>query len=253
MAIFPTISVITVCYNSASTIENTLKSVIEQDYPLIEHVVIDGLSSDGTKEIIDRYSLKLAHVVSESDDGIYDAMNKGLNCVSGDIICFLNSDDCYASSNVLSQVALKMYQNNLDVLTGDVGFVKKSGSTKIIRRYRSNRFSPEKISWGWMPAHPALFLRNHVVQRVGLFNTSYRIAGDFEYIARIFYGHCIRYEHINEILVLMQTGGVSSNKWSAKFQLNKEVLRACTENGISTNVFKILSKYPAKFMEYLKL
>lgn len=245
------ISVITVCYNSVRTLERSLQSVAEQDWSAIEHIVIDGASTDGTKEILERFSSRLAYLVSEPDNGIYDAMNKGLARATGDIVCFLNADDQYACANVLSKVASQMGGHNLDALMGDVGFFHERNSERMVRRYRSERFRPSRLAWGWMPAHPALFLRKEVVQRVGLFKTDYRIAGDFEFIVRAFHGHALRYRHLPEVLVNMQTGGISTSGWRAKIRLNQEVLRACRENGLQTNMLKILSKYPAKILEML--
>ena len=247
------ISVITVCYNSARTLERSLRSVAEQDWSAIEHIVIDGLSTDGTRKILGRFRSRLAYLVSEPDNGIYDAMNKGLAHATGDVICFLNADDQYASTNVLSKVASEMGGHNLDALMGDVCFFHERNSDRMVRRYRSERFRPSRLAWGWMPAHPALFLRKEVVQRVGLFKTDYRIAGDFEFIVRAFHGHALRYRHFPEVLVNMQTGGISTSGWRAKIRLNQEVLRACRENGLQTNMLKILSKYPAKLLEMLHL
>lgn len=247
------VSVITVCFNSASTLERALQSVVDQDWPDVEHIVIDGASTDSTMEILQRFRPHLAHLVSEPDKGVYDAMNKGLDRASGDIICFLNSDDEYASSQVLSLIATQMREHKLDALMGDVGFFYKKNPMRMVRRYRSDRFTPARLSWGWMPAHPALFLHKNVVQRVGRFKTDYRIAGDFEFIIRAFHGHTLRYRHLPEVLVRMQVGGASTSGWRAKILLNQEVLRACRENRLDTNMLKILSKYPMKLLELLKL
>ena len=142
-----------------------------------------------------------------------------------------------------------MQAHELDALLGDVAFFQPTDPTRMVRRYRSDRFTPGRLAWGWMPAHPALFLNKSVVQRVGRFKTEYRIAGDFDYIARAFYGGDLRYQHLPEVLVHMQTGGASTAGWRSKVLLNQEVLRSCRENGISTNLFKILSKYPMKLLE----
>lgn len=245
----PTISVITVCYNSAGTLERALQSVVGQDWPHVEHIVIDGASKDCTAEILARFRPHLAHVTVEPDKGIYDAMNKGLAHATGDIICFLNADDQYASPTILSQVAQQMVDHRLDALMGDVAFFHMGMPGEMVRRYRSDRFHPGRLAWGWMPAHPALFLRREVVARVGRFKTDYRIAGDFEFVVRAFTGAALRYIHLPEVLVNMQTGGVSTAGLRAKILLNREVLRACRENGVRTNILKILSKYPAKLAE----
>lgn len=245
------ISVITVCFNSVATLEQTLKSVASQSHDDIEHIVVDGASTDDTPAIIARNRDRLATVISEPDRGIYDAMNKGLANATGEVICFLNADDQYTSSNVLSLVASQMRQHQLDSLMGDVGFFKETMPDRITRRYRSDRFTPARLAWGWMPAHPALFLHRDVVARVGRFKTDYRIAGDFEFIVRVFHGHDVRYRHVPEVLVRMRLGGASTAGLRSKLLLNKEVIRACRENGLQTNMFKLMCKYPFKLLEQL--
>lgn len=246
------VTVITVCFNSAATLGAALSSVADQSWANVEHVVIDGASTDGTLAVIERFRPHLAHVLSEPDKGIYDAMNKGLALASGDIVCFLNADDLYAHRNVLADVATAMHAQALDALFGDVVFFRPEAPENIVRRYRSHRFHPGKIGWGWMPAHPAMFVRRHVFQRVGGFQTDYRIAGDFEFVARIFSKHCVKYRCLPEVLVRMSIGGVSTRGWRSTVLLNHEVLRACRENGISSNLFKVLSKYPAKILEFIR-
>ncbi|MFJ3056092.1 glycosyltransferase family 2 protein [Herbaspirillum sp. NPDC087042] len=243
------ISVITVCYNSAATLGAALQSVADQSWPHIEHIVIDGASTDGTLEIIEQFRPHLAKVVSERDHGIYDAMNKGLALASGDIICFLNADDHYAWNGALADVAQQMQEHRLEALLGDVAFFHAGEPARTVRRYRSNRFHPDRLAWGWQPAHPALFLRRNVIERVGQFKTSYRIAGDFEFIVRAFHGANLRYRHLPKVYVRMQTGGASTDGLKSKIRLNREVLRACRENGLRTNMLKILSKYPLKLLE----
>lgn len=247
----PTITVITVCYNSGASLNRALKSVQAQSWSKIEHIVIDGGSTDDTLKILELNKEHLAYYSSEPDKGIYDAMNKGLDRATGDIICFLNADDYYSSEDVLSRVAKLMSEFELDALMGDVTFFHAANPERIVRRYRSDRFTPQRLAWGWMPAHPALFLCKSIVQRVGGFKTDYRIAGDFDYIARVFHGHKLRCKHLPDALVHMQTGGASTVDWRAKLLLNREVLRSCRENGISTNLFMVLSKYPLKLLEFL--
>lgn len=243
-------SIITVCYNSAQTIEDALRSVATQTWPDIEHILVDGGSRDGTLAIVERYRQSLSKVISEPDHGIYDAMNKGLHAATGDVIGFLNADDFYAHADVLGDVAKLMNREHLDALFGDVEFFRPEKPALAVRRYSSGHFRPERIAWGWMPAHPALFLRREVFQRVGPFRTDYRIAGDFEFVARAFWRQSLRYRHLPKVLVRMRTGGISTGGWRNTLILNREVLRACRENGIPTNMLKILSKYPAKLLEY---
>lgn len=245
-------SVITVAYNSAATIRATLRSVAAQTWASVEHIVIDGGSADGTADIVRQEGKHVATLISEPDHGIYDAMNKGLRLASGDVICFLNADDRYADPGVLARVAVPMAAGDLDMLMGDVAFFRPSRPDRLIRRYRSVRFQPDRIAWGWMPAHPALFVSREVFEAVGPFRTDYRIAADYEWVARAFVLARPRYRHLHEVLVHMQMGGASTQGWRSTWLLNREVMRACRENGIATNWFKILSKYPAKLQEYLR-
>ncbi len=246
------VSIVTVCFNSAATLPATLASVASQTGADIEHIVIDGGSTDGTAAILESHRPQLAYVISEPDHGIYDAMNKGVRQAKGQIIAFLNADDVYAHEQVIAHVVQAMEREHLDALFGDVAFVSADDPMRIRRRYSSARFTPTRIAWGWMPAHPALFLRREVFERVGPFRTDYRIAGDFEFVARAFWPGTLRYRHLPEVLVKMRTGGISTSGWQNTLLLNREVLRACRENGIPSNMLKILSKYPWKFPEFFR-
>jgi glycosyltransferase involved in cell wall biosynthesis len=246
------VSIITVCYNSVFTIKETLLSVAAQTHQDLEHIIVDGDSKDGTQEVVKKYSGRIAKFISEPDRGIYDAMNKGLDLSKGDIIGFLNADDIYNNNYVLERVSKVFERDNFDAVIGDVEFRNPMRLSKPLRRYRSYRFRPERIAWGWMPAHPALFLKYSVYERFGKFRTDYRIAGDFEMVARIFNDGTITYWHLPEVLVCMKTGGISTGGWRNTILLNKEVLRACRENGIATNLSKILTKYPIKLLEFLQ-
>lgn len=219
---------------------------------MVEHVLVDGASTDGTLDIIERHRDKLAKFISEPDHGIYDAMNKGVHAASGDVVGFLNADDVYAHQDVLAVVAETMERHHLDALFGDVAFFRSGNPDRLARRYSSARFRTDRIAWGWMPAHPALFLRRDVFRTVGPFRTNYRIAGDFEFVARAFGKHALRYRHVPQVLVKMRMGGISTGGWRNTLLLNQEVLRACRENGIPTNMLKILSKYPVKLLEYFR-
>lgn len=245
------ISIITVAYNAATSIGATLKSVAAQTHPDVEHIVIDGGSNDGTLECITAHGKHLAHVVSEPDRGIYDAMNKGIRLASGDVIGILNADDVYADEQVLARIAALMATEPLDAVYGDVVFFDPDNPAVIVRRYRSRRFSPARIAWGWMPAHPTLFLQREVFDRFGLYRPDFRIAGDYEFVARIFKDGNLRYRYLPEVLVRMSTGGASTGGWRSTLLLNREVLRACRDNDIHINWPMLLSKYPLKALEFL--
>ncbi|MDP2786966.1 MAG: glycosyltransferase family 2 protein [Pseudomonadota bacterium] len=245
------ISVITATYNAEKTIEETLLSVRTQSHSEREHIVIDGASKDGSMDIVKRYAPHLAYVVSEPDRGVYDAMNKGIALASGEVIGLLNADDIYAHDGVLTRIAEAFKTETLDAVFADAVFVSPEDPLQVVRRYSSARFRPDRISWGWMPAHPTLFVRRSLFERFGPFNPEYRIAGDFEWVARVFSSPGIHYRYLPEEFVRMRTGGISTGGWRNTLLLNREVLRACRENGIPTNWLKILSKYPAKLLEFL--
>ncbi len=246
------VAVITVCYNSVETIGKTLKSVAMQTHGNIEHIIIDGESHDGTQEIIRQHAHPGQVFLSEPDQGIYDAMNKGIQLATGDIIGILNADDIYANDDVLKRVLKIMEDEELDALYGDVEFFHPSNPEKTIRRYSSARFSPKRLAWGWMPAHPALFLRSEVFSFFGMYRPDFKIAGDYEFIARIFKNNSLKYRYLPEVLVRMRTGGVSTSGWKSTLLLNREVLHACRENEIDTNILMLLSRYPFKLLEFVQ-
>lgn len=217
----------------------------------IEHIVVDGGSTDGTLDVLARNRASLAQLIPGPDKGIYDALNKGVAAATGDIVGFLHSDDVYARDDVIATVGTRMQSESLDALYGDVAFVPANDTDRIVRVYSSRRFSPARLAWGWMPAHPALFVRRGVYREHGAFKTDYRIAADFEFVARIFSSSDLRYAYLPHVLVKMRLGGVSTRGWRNTLTLNREVLRACRENGIDTNYLKILSKYPAKLLEFM--
>lgn len=247
------ISIITVCFNSAKTISDTLRSVREQTYLNVEHIVVDGGSQDETLEIVSAAGAHVAHLISEKDDGIYDAMNKGIQLASGDVLAFLNADDYYKDPQVLERVVQVLQAEQLDAIYGDVEFFQPDNRHNVVRRYNSGRFNPKRLGWGWMPAHPALFVRKVLFERFGVFHTGYRIAGDFEFIARVFKNPELRHRHLPDCLVRMQMGGVSTSGWRATLQLNREMMRACRANNIATNWLKMLLRYPLKALEFWRL
>lgn len=243
----PSISIITATYNSAATIADCLTSVSSQTWPC-EHIIIDGASKDNTVEIVRGVSAS-ARIFSEPDDGIYDAMNKGIRLATGDIVGILNSDDFYAGPHVLEKVANRFRQSGVDVLFADLVYVRPDNLDRVVRYYSGIGFTPEKFAWGWMPPHPTFFVRRELYERYGLFHTDYQIAADYELTARFLARHKVRYAYLPEVIVKMRAGGVSTRGLRSTWILNREILRACAENGINTNFLKIYSKYFRKIMQ----
>lgn len=246
------ISVITVSYNAAETIAETICSVAAQDHPHVEHIVVDGDSRDGSAAIAREHLRVGGIILSEPDKGLYDAMNKGIALASGDIVAILNADDHYAHTAVLSEIAARFAVSDVDAMLADVAFFRDSDPTRIVRRYRSDRFRPGLIGWGIMPAHPGMFLKRSVYEKVGGYDTGYRIAADFDFVARAFGRHRCTFEHTREVAVLMRPGGVSTADFGARMLINREVLKACRSNGIYSNYPMLLSKYPRKLLELIR-
>ena len=246
------VSIITVVYNNESTIDYAIKSVLSQDYPNIEYIIVDGNSSDGTIKKIQSYKDHITYFLSEPDKGIYDAMNKGLKLATGDIIGILNSDDFYADNHIISNIVNEFQEKQIDFVFGDIVFVKPENLDKITRYYRSDNFHPRKFAWGWMPAHPSCFLKREIYEKYGYFKTDYKIAADYEILTRFMAKHGISYSYIPKVLVKMRTGGVSTANLKSNWILNKEIVRACRENGIKTNMPKVLLKYFTKIFQLIR-
>jgi glycosyltransferase involved in cell wall biosynthesis len=245
-------SIITAVRNAAATIGAALESVERQTYPYIEHIVVDGLSTDGTLDVVHRHSARLAKVVSERDSGIYDAFNKGLRLATGEIVAFLNADDVYAAPDVLQSVHDVFERSQASAVFGDVEFVRPEDPGRVVRHYSSARFSPGRLRYGWMPAHPSLFIKRRLIEQFGGFDASYRIAGDFELVARLFGREHINFEYLPRVFVTMRMGGASTRGIRSTMTINREILRACRQNGIATNRAFLWMRFPAKLLEYLR-
>ncbi len=246
------VSIITVSYNSINSIANTIKSVLSQTYSNIEYIVIDGGSRDGTQEEVKKFGSRINKFVSEGDNGIYDALNKGIKISEGDIIGILNADDFFYDNNIISKVAEAFENEHIDAVFGDVQFVRPRDTSKVIRYYSSKRFDPGKFRFGFMPAHPSFYVRRSLFDKYGGYKTDYKIAADFELLIRFLYTHHVRYKYLEFPFVTMRTGGVSTRSLKSNLILNREILRACRRNGIYTNYINIYSKYFTKIFEFLK-
>jgi glycosyltransferase involved in cell wall biosynthesis len=244
------ISIITVTYNSALTVKDTLESVASQDYGDIEHVLIDGASTDETVAIIE--SFPNVKWVSEKDKGLYDAINKGIQMATGDIIGILNSDDFFPNNGVISTIVNEFKNNNTDAVFGNIAFVRPANLQKVVRLYSSKKFTPEKFAYGYMPAHPSFYVKKACYTQIGLYQLNYKIAADYELLMRFIYKQKISYKYIEKVLVYMRTGGVSNKNWLSRYTLNKEIIRACRENGVTTNMAILSLKYFSKVFEYIK-
>jgi glycosyltransferase involved in cell wall biosynthesis len=245
------VSVITVCYNSIDTISDTIKSVLSQTYPNIEYIIIDGGSTDGTVELIRSFGKRISKMVTEPDKGIYDAINKGIRLSEGDIVGVLHSDDFFYDNNVVEKIAGVFLDNDIDAVYGDIQFVNKNKTSGIVRYYSSKKFNTGRFKFGFMPAHPSFYARRELFEKFGYYKPDYKIAADFELLIRFLYINKIKVRYIEMIFVSMRTGGVSNKSILSRFVINREIMRACKENGISTNYLLIYSKYIFKLFELM--
>lgn len=240
------ISIITVTYNSSRTIEDTIKSVLQQSYKDYEYLVIDGGSQDETIDIIKSYEPEFngrLRWISESDKGMYDAMNKGIKMASGDVVGILNSDDYYTTANVLSEIVKVFADSNIDAVYGDIHFIRDGQPERCVRYYSSRLFHRRWLRYGFMPAHPSFYARHTIYDNAGLYKTDYKIGADYEMMVRLFHGHRIKAKYLPMDFVTMRTGGASTRNVQSRLTLIKEDVRACRENGLYTNSFLISIKF----------
>lgn len=245
-------TILTAVHNRRQTIRDAVRSLQAQTYGEYEHLIIDAGSTDGTLEILRELSDHRTRLFSEADDGIYDALNKGIACAGGDIVGLLHSDDFFASKDVLARVA-KAFETTPDAMAayGDLDYVPADHTSRVVRRWRAGEFSPGRLASGWMPPHPALFLRRVVFSRWGAYDTSYRIAGDYEAILRWFSQDGFRAVYIPEVLVKMRLGGKSNSSLDRILRKSREDYRAVRSNGIGglgTLAKKNASKLPQFFV-----
>lgn len=242
------ISVITVVFNGADTIEDTLRSVAAQTHPDVEHIVVDGGSTDGTREILARYGDRLARVVSEPDHGIYDAMNKGIALATGDVVGTLNADDMYMDDGVLAKVAQTFADQSVEACYADLIYVDREDTHRIIRYWTSRPYKEGLFRRGWIPAHPTFFVRSAVYERCGMFDPEFKIQSDFELTMRFLSICGIRSVYIPKIFVRMRMGGTTNKKLSNIIKGNLESYRALRKHGVRVTplffVVKILSRLP---------
>jgi len=245
------ITIITVCFNSIATIRESVESVLDQDYSNIEYIVVDGQSTDGAVEVLRESLDRLDVFVSEPDLGIYDAINKGLRLATGDVIGILNSDDVYTSATEISNVAEEFSRHSgHDVIFGDVSF-KNFDTNRIIRHYSGQKFRPYKLRFGWMPPHPASFVRKKIYEKYGEYSTSFKISADYERFVVWLMVNKVPYYYINRTIVYMRLGGASTAGLRSLVILNKEIIAACKINGIHTNWIFLVTKVPFKLLEFV--
>lgn len=248
----PLVTIITVCYNSAKTIEDTILSVINQTYDNIEYIIVDGLSTDNTLEIVNKYKNKIAKVVSEKDAGLYDAINKGIALATGDIVANLNSDDFYIDNNVIADVVAKMEEENSDTLYADLYYVDAIDTNKVTRNWVSGAYKKGMFFKGWMPPHPTFFVRKSVYDSYGKFNLELKSAADYEIMLRFIHKHECSISYLPRVIVRMRIGGVSNVSLISRLKANREDKRAWEINGLKPKPFTLIFKPLSKVLQFVK-
>lgn len=249
------ISLITVTFNSDATLRNTIQSVLLQSYTNIEYIVIDGLSKDKTVDIIKEYEPQFKgrmKWISEKDEGLYDAMNKGIKMATGDVIGILNSDDFFTSNEVLKCVSKVMEAESVDAIYGDIHFVKADNIDKCVRYYSSKIFRRKLMRLGFIPAHPSFYCRKECFEKYGLYKTDYKICADFDLLLRFIYVHRINIKYLSMDMVTMRMGGVSTSGLKSRFLVTKEHRRFLSENGVKSNYLLLSLRYIYKLKEYIQ-
>ncbi len=245
-------SIITATYNSEATIEDALKSVASQSYSNIEHIIIDGGSKDNTLKIIENYKDKIAYFVSEPDKGIYDALNKGINAATGDVIGFLHADDLFYSNLVLEKTAKQFSENITDSIYGDLLYVSKENTEKVIRNWKAGKYSLKKLKRGWMPPHPTFYVKKDVYVNFGTFDTDFKIAADYDFILRVLGKYKISTNYLPEIMIKMRVGGESNKNINNIIRKMKEDVNALKKNNLGnwqTVFLKNIIKIPQLFLK----
>lgn len=246
------ISIVTVVYNNERTIKDAMLSILEQTYKNIEYVIIDGNSSDNTVNLINEYKDKLGYFTSEKDNGLYDAMNKGIKACTGDVIGILNSDDLYQDSNVI-KVIMEHFNNDpeLDILYGDLVYVKSDDTDKVVRNWKSKNYYDSFFENGNVPPHPALFVRGRVYKESGLFDLQYKLAADYELMLRMFKKHNFKSKYINRLIIKMRLGGATNQSFSNIVNQNKEILKAWKNNGLQAPLYLMPLRILKRLLQFI--
>lgn len=236
------VSIVTVVYNGEKFIKSAIDSVLSQDYPDIEHIIIDGNSSDNTMSIVNGYKDSVARIISEPDNGLYDAMNKGLSYCTGDIVGILNSDDFYKGPDVISKVVACFAKSDVQTVYGDLLYVDQFETEKIKRYWKGGEFKRSKFLYGWMPPHPTFFVRKEIYKKYGMFNLNLKSAADYEFMLRVLYKYKTSSYYLSQTLTVMRDGGMSNSSVSNRLRGNSE----------DSNAWKINNVKPYFFTRYLK-
>ncbi len=237
-------------FNGEATIGRCIESVLQQDHDNLEYIIIDGCSTDGTKQIIESYGTEISKYVCETDQGIYDAMNKGIAIATGEIIGILNADDFYASNRVISQIAQIFEEKLVDACYADLHYVDAIDSNKVIRKWVSGQYNNNSFLNGWMPPHPTFFLRNDCYKRFGNYRLDFGSAADYELMLRMIKKNEVSISYLPEVIVKMQAGGVSNSSFKNRVDANKKDRKAWQVNGLKPRFYSLYLKPLRKLIQF---
>ncbi|MBK8846656.1 MAG: glycosyltransferase [Bacteroidetes bacterium] len=246
------ISIITIAFNSAETIEDTINSVISQDYPHIEYIVVDGKSTDGTVAIINKYTNSITKFISEKDKGLYDALNKGIKLSTGDIVGILHSDDLFFDNQVISKVEKAFSENNIDSLYANLIFVDRFNISNTKRVWRAGVYHKGAFRRGWMPPHPTFFVKTKLFQKLGFYRTDLRFSADYELMLRFIHKNNVSTYYLNEFIVKMRLGGISNTDILSKLKAHKEDKIAWQVNNMKSSTWWLWMKPLGKISQFFK-
>jgi len=246
------VSIITVCYNSASTIEPTIQSVINQTYPNIEYIIVDGLSKDNTLEIVNKYSAKISKIISEKDDGLYFAINKGIDLATGDIIGIIHADDLYVNNDVIHEIVQLFESSKADSVYADLQYVDREDINKIIRYWKSGEYKHGLFKKGWMPPHPTFFVKADCYKKYGKFTTTLKSAADYELMLRLLHKNKCSTAYLPKVTVKMRVGGKSNVSIKNRIKANREDKQAWLMNGLKPGLFTTIRKPLSKLKQFFK-
>ncbi len=248
----PKISIITVAYNAEKYIEDTIKSVIQQDYEQIEYIIIDGNSKDGTSAICEKYKKHIDIFVSEPDKGIYDAMNKGIKAANGEIIGILNADDFYNHAKVILNIVRQFTESEAECVYANLVYVDQENTDKVTRTWVAKTYQSNAFLKGWMPPHPTFFIKKKWYDKYGYYSLDLKSAADYELMLRMIHRHKIQPTYLNEIIIKMRVGGVSNASFANRLKANKEDRKAWEMNGLKPSTLTLVRKPLSKLNQFFK-
>ncbi|MCA0430589.1 MAG: glycosyltransferase [Bacteroidetes bacterium] len=244
------VSIITITFNAEKTIESTIKSVLSQNYKNIEYIIIDGKSTDNTLNIINNYANQISKIISEKDKGLYDAINKGIEVSTGDIIALIHADDFYINENIISNYIEKFNETNADAVYANLYYVSATDESKIIRKWQSGFYKPDLFKWGWMPPHPTVLIKKKCYKQFGNYKLNYKTAADYECMLRLIHVNKIKLAYLNQFVIKMRVGGKSNQSIKNRLNANNEDKKAWLENNVKPYFFTLILKPLRKITQF---